>query len=97
MIMLGTVIGTGLPLAITNAETIAHAAGGNAPIPMGTTVGLRPDRLVIRGGVMVTGRGTPGTGRAATPGGPVDSVVENECSVDIIPVDPVTVASGLSE
>lgn len=86
-----------LPLALANAQTIAQAANSDVPIPMGTTEGLKPDRLVIRGGIMVTGRGTPGTGRAAPPEGPVDIVVENGRIVDIIPIDPVSVASGLSE
>lgn len=79
------------------AQTIATPASGDAAIPMGTTVGLRPERLVVRGGIMVTGRGTPGTGRGAPPEGPVDIVVENGRIIDIIPIDPVSVASGLSE
>jgi cytosine/adenosine deaminase-related metal-dependent hydrolase len=79
------------------AQVIAQPANSTIPIPMGTTKGIKPDRLVIRGGIMVTGRGTPGTGRAAPPEGPVDIVVENGRIVDIIPIDPVSVASGLSE
>lgn len=79
------------------AETIAEPAGGKSLVPMGTTQGLRPERLVIRGGIMVTGRGTPGKGRAAPPEGPVDIVVEGGRIVDIIPIDPVSVASGLSQ
>ena len=97
IILLAAALGAALPLAFANAQMIARPANSDVPIPMGTTKGLRPDRLVIRGGIMVTGRGTPGTGRAAPPEGPVDIVVENGRIVDIIPVDPVSVASGLSE
>lgn len=95
--LLTAALGAGLPLANVDAQTIARPANSDGPIPMGTTNGLRPDRLVIRGGIMVTGRGTPGTGRAAPPEGPVDIVVENGRIADIIPIDPVSVASGLSE
>lgn len=80
-----------------NAETLAEPAPRNALRPLGTTTGLRPERLVIRGGTMVSGRGTPGGLRAAPPEGPVDIVVERGRIVDIIPIDSVSVASGLSE
>lgn len=79
------------------AETIAETAQLHAPIPMGTTQGLLPGRLIIRGGIMVTGRGTPGTGRAAPPEGPVDIVIEDGRILDIIPIDPVFEGWGLTE
>ncbi len=90
-------LGACLPPGVTKSQIIAQSDNSELPIPMGTTEGLRPDRLIIRGGVMVSGRGTPGTGRAAPPEGPVDIVVENGRIADIIPIDPVSVASGLSE
>jgi cytosine/adenosine deaminase-related metal-dependent hydrolase len=83
--------------AATFAERIIEPDAGDELLPLGTTQGLRAERIVIRGGIMVTGRGTPGRGRAAPPEGPVDIVIENERIVDIIPIDSVSVASGLSE
>ena len=84
-------------LSSAAAETIAQPAQFDAPQPLGTTLGMRPERLVIRGATMVTGRGTPGSGRAAQPEGPVDIVVEECRIVNIIPIDTVSVAGGLSE
>lgn len=73
-----------------SAQVILTPRADRSPIPLGTTVGQRPDRFVIRDAVMITGRGTPNTGRAAPPEGPVDIVVENGVIVDIVPADEVS-------
>ena len=59
------------------------------PIPMGTTVGQRADRLLIRGATVISGRGTPRSNRAMPPEGPIDIVIENGRIVDMILRDPV--------
>jgi imidazolonepropionase-like amidohydrolase len=75
---------------------VAPAAGQAEPgldlIPMGTTRGQVYDRLVIRDVIMISGRGTPGTGRGMPAEGPVDIVVENGRIVDIYNADPVSAA-----
>lgn len=81
----------------TLAETIASPSDVKEPQPLGTSQGLRPDRLIIRDAVMVTGRGAPGTGRAAPPEGPVDIVIEKGRIVNIIPIDTVSIGSGETE
>lgn len=97
LIILSATVASGLLISTVAAQTIARPATHELPIPLGTTKGLRPQRLVIRGATMVSGRGTPGTGRAAPAEGPVDIIIENGRIVDIVPIDPVSVASGLSE
>ena len=74
------------------AETIAEPAARGTLPPLGTTKGLRPERLAAAGRA----------GEAAWYGRlrgirPVDIVVEEGRIVDIIPIDSVSVASGLSE
>lgn len=62
------------------------------PIPMGTTVGQRSERLLIRGATVISGRGTPRSNRAMPPEGPIDIVIENGRIVDMILRDPVNMA-----
>jgi imidazolonepropionase-like amidohydrolase len=65
-------------------SSIAAAPPGAAQAPGGeTVVGRQYGRLVIRGGMMVSGRGTPAEG-------PVDIVIERDTIADIIPVDAVS-------
>jgi len=93
----GTAIGLAvgaLPLA---AQTVLQPASGDAPIALGSTQGVTPDRLVIRGGIMISGRGTPGTGRAAPPQGPMDIVIEDGRITEFVPFDPVSAAAGEME
>jgi hypothetical protein len=71
---------------------VTFPADAGDPIPMGTTRGESYDRLVIRGGIMISGRGTPGTSRGMPPEGPVDIVVEGGRIVDIVNADPVSLA-----
>lgn len=82
---------------IARSEVIARPAETTAPVILGSTKGIRPNRLVIRGGTMISGRGVPGTGRAAPPEGPVDIIVEKGRILDIIPLDPVSLAGGLTD
>lgn len=56
------------------------------PQPLGTSKGQQYGRLVIRGGMIVNGRGTPAEG-------PMDIVVERDRIVDIVPVDDVSLRS----
>ena len=80
--------------AEANAQTVARVRESSDPLPLGTTQGLRPDRLVIRGATMISGRGTPGSGRAAPPEGPVDIIVEHGRIADIVPLDAVSMADS---
>ncbi|MGQ0703615.1 MAG: amidohydrolase family protein [Gemmatimonadales bacterium] len=73
-------------------EVIAVVNNGPTPLPLGTIRGERVNRLVIRGGIVVSGRGTPGTNRAMPPEGPVDIVIENGIITDMVPMDPVNAA-----
>jgi imidazolonepropionase-like amidohydrolase len=70
-------------------ETIAAPDNGAAPLAMGTTRGLRSNRLIIRGATIISGRGTPGSNRGMPPEGPVDIVIEGNRIVDIVLMDPV--------
>ena len=93
-LVLGIALLAGSPpsLAQSPRESIAVANNGPTPLPLGTTRGERPDRLVIRGATVLSGRGTPGTNRAMPPEGPVDIVIENGVIVDMVPMDPVNAA-----
>ncbi|MDH3271863.1 MAG: amidohydrolase family protein [Gemmatimonadota bacterium] len=62
------------------------------PIPLGTTVGQRADRVLIRGATIISGRGTPRSNRAMPPEGPIDIVIENGRIVDMVLRDPVNMA-----
>lgn len=74
------------------AAAQAEAEAAREMIPMGTTRGERYPRLVIRDVIMISGRGTPGTGRGMPPEGPVDIVIEDGRIVDILNADPVSAA-----
>jgi imidazolonepropionase-like amidohydrolase len=78
--------------AQTAGERIAATNNGASPLALGTTKGEKPKRLVIRGAMIISGRGTPGTNRGMPPEGPVDIVVENGLITDMIPMDPVNAA-----
>lgn len=71
---------TALALA-TSATSAALAQQTNA------VHGRRPTRLVIRGGTMVDGNGTPARG-------PVDIVIEGNTIVDVVALDPVALRGG---
>lgn len=73
-------------------ENIAVANNGPGTLPLGTIKGQKVSRLVIRGAIVLSGRGTPGTNRAMPPEGPVDIVIQNGVIVDMIPMDPVNAA-----
>src|SRR5688572_18338680 len=62
-------------------------------LPMGTTRGERPQRLVIQNATIISGRGEPGTNRTMPPEGPVDIVIESGVIRNIIPLDPVNTRS----
>jgi imidazolonepropionase-like amidohydrolase len=91
----------GALLALSAAPLRAQGAGaspaGEAPIPMGTTRGVRAQRLVLRNATIISGRGTPGTNRATPPEGPIDIVIEGNRIVDVALADPVNVASAGGE
>jgi imidazolonepropionase-like amidohydrolase len=68
----------------------------DGPLPIGSTPGVRYERLVIRNAIVVSGRGTPGSNRAMPPEGPIDIVIEGNKIVDMVPFDPVN-AAGYGE
>jgi len=80
------------PLAAQTPERLATRNNGPDPLPMGTVSGEKVRRLVIRGGTIVSGRGTPGTNRGMPPEGPVDIVIEGNTIVDMVPMDAVNAA-----
>jgi len=97
----------GLAAALIAAAGLGGAADGSAQqyrppeayeppdselIPLGTTKGVRYNRLVIRDAMIVSGRGSPRNNRATPPEGPVDIVIEGNRIVDLAPVDPVNMA-----
>ena len=73
-------------------ERVAIANNGPTSLPMGTIRGQRVNRLVIRGAIVLSGRGTPGSNRAMPPEGPVDIIIQNGMIVDMIAMDPVNAA-----
>lgn len=79
--------GGSLPSAVEGQDT------SDTLLPLGTTKGERYHRLVIRGVTVISGRGTPGSNRAMPPEGPVDVVIEGNVIVDMMPADPVNLAS----
>ena len=90
---IGLLVVAGAAAAAT--EAVAQEPSVRFPdgvLPIGTTQGERYDRLVIRGAIVVSGRGTPGSNRAMPPEGPTDIVIEGNTIVDMIPVDPVNLA-----
>lgn len=92
--LLVTVIASVVPaeLPAQGRENIAAVNNGPTPLAMGAIRGERVNRLVIRGAMVLSGRGTPGTNRAMPPEGPVDIVIENGVIVDMVPMDPVNAA-----
>jgi imidazolonepropionase-like amidohydrolase len=73
-------------------ESFAVPNNGPTPLALGTTRGERYHRLIIRGAIVLSGRGTPGSNRAMPPEGPVDLVIENGMIVNMVPMDPVNAA-----
>ncbi len=71
--------------SLYSAMPMAQGPGSRGPkLPaMGTTKGQQYGRLVIRNGIMVSGRGTPAEG-------PVDIVVERGRIVDVVLADAVS-------
>lgn len=62
------------------------------PIPMGTSEGQNPGRLLIRGATVISGRGTPRSNRAMPPEAPIDILIEDGRIIDMILRDPVNMA-----
>lgn len=89
-------LGFALPAVYTvgpvTAQTPTDLVTLPDPIPMGTTRGERYDRLILHNATVLSGRGTPRSNRATPPEGPVDVIIENGRIVDMIPVDPVSMA-----
>jgi hypothetical protein len=75
-----------LAAAILTAQT---ARQPEASLALGTTKGVRHQRLVIQNAMIISGRGEPNTNRAMPPEGPVDIVIEGDAITNIIPLDPV--------
>jgi amidohydrolase family protein len=73
-------------------EAILRANNGPTTLPLGTTQGVRANRLVIRGATILSGRGAPGSNRAMPPEGPVDIIIENGVITDIVLMDAVNAA-----
>ncbi len=67
------------------------------PIPLGTTLGQRSNRLLIRNATIVSGRGSPRSNRAMPPEGPIDILIENGRIIDMVLRDPVNMAGGQAE
>lgn len=88
----GLVIALALPLG-------AHAQDVTMPepIPLGTTLGQRANRVLIRNATVVSGRGSPRTNRAMPPEGPIDILIEDGRIIDMILRDPVNQSGGNTE
>ncbi len=91
-----------MALATAPATPRASAAAAQdivlpEPIPLGATRPQRSNRLLIRGAMIVSGRGTPRSNRAMPPEGPIDILIEDGRIVDMILRDPVNMAGGMSE
>jgi len=82
-------------LALAPIATAAQDIVLPDPIPLGTTVGQRANRLLIRNAMLVSGRGTPRSNRAMPPEGPIDILIENGRIIDMVLRDPVNMAGGL--
>jgi hypothetical protein len=81
------VVACSLFAAVLGAQAARQAE--ETPIPLGTTKGVRHQRLVIQNAMIISGRGEPNTNRAMPPEGPVDIVIEGSTITNIIPLDPV--------
>lgn len=86
-----------LVLAVAGAPAVAQDIALPDPLPLGTTVGQRAERLLIRNAMVVSGRGTPRSNRAMPPEGPIDILVENGRIVDMVLRDPVNMGGGNEE
>ncbi len=73
-------------------EVVLRPNNGPTPLALGTTQGVRANRLVIRGATILSGRGAPGSNRAMPPEGPVDIIIENGVITDIVLMDAVNAA-----
>ena len=78
--------------ALPAQEVFLKANNGPTTLPLGTTQGVRSNRLVIRGATILSGRGAPGSNRAMPPEGPVDIIIENGVITDIVLMDAVNAA-----
>lgn len=78
--------------ALPAQEVVLKANNGPTTLPLGTTQGVRSNRLVIRGATILSGRGAPGSNRAMPPEGPVDIIIENGVITDIVLMDAVNAA-----
>src|SRR4051812_47647280 len=67
---------------VVMALMVSHAGAQTGP-----TSGVRPDRLIIRNAMVVSGNGTPAAG-------PYDIVIENHHIAQMVPLDPVALRSG---
>jgi imidazolonepropionase-like amidohydrolase len=73
-------------------EVVLRPNNGPTTLPLGTTEGVRVNRLVIRGATVLSGRGAPGSNRSMPPEGPLDIVIENGVITDIVLMDAVNTA-----
>ena len=73
-------------------EVVLRPNNGPTPLALGTTQGVRGNRVVIRGATVLSGRGAPGSNRAMPPEGPVDIIIENGVITDIVLMDAVNSA-----
>jgi imidazolonepropionase-like amidohydrolase len=83
------------PMAVpaqATGEVLATPNNGPTLLALETTKGERHGRLIIRGAIVLSGRGTPGTNRAMPPEGPIDIVIENGIITDMVPMDAVNAA-----
>ncbi|MCC6930743.1 MAG: amidohydrolase family protein [Gemmatimonadaceae bacterium] len=75
-------------------ENIVVPNNGPTTLALGTTRGVRANRLVIRNATIVSGRGSPGTNRGMPPEGPVDIIIENGIITDVVLQDAVNTAGN---
>ena len=88
----GLVVAALLPLGL-----FAQDVTMPEPIPLGTTLGQRAGRVLIRNATVVSGRGSPRSNRAVPPEGPIDILIENGRIVDMVLRDPVNMTGGTAE
>ncbi|MEW5918505.1 MAG: amidohydrolase family protein [Gemmatimonadota bacterium] len=81
-----------ISLPLGAQENVLRPNNGPTPIALGTTQGVRANRLVIRNATILSGRGAPGSNRTMPPEGPVDIIIENGVITDIVLMDAVNAA-----
>lgn len=86
------VVAVACAAAVGAQEVILRPNNGPTTLPLGTTAGVRGNRVVIRGATVLSGRGAPGSNRAMPPEGPVDIIIENGVITDIVLMDAVNSA-----